>query len=73
MKKEIKFETALQRLEYIVEQLESGETSLDESIKIFEEGNSLIKLCINKLNQAEKKINKITSDADGTISIEEFE
>jgi len=73
MKSDVKFETALKRLETIVDKLESGDISLDEGIKIFEEGNDLVKLCINKLNQAEKKINKITSDSNGVISIEDFE
>lgn len=73
MKKEIKFETALQRLETIVDKLESGDISLDEGLKIFEEGNDLVKICINKLNQAEKRIKKITTDSDGSISIKDFE
>ena len=73
MKKEVKFETALQRLESIVEQLESGEVDLDKSIKIFEEGNDLVKTCLEKLNTAGQKIKKLSKDSAGNISLEDFE
>ncbi len=73
MKKEVKFEKALQRLESIVEQLESGEIDLDKSINIFEEGNDLVKLCLEKLNSASKKIQKISEDTTGNIKLEDFE
>ncbi len=73
MKKEVKFEKALQRLESIVEQLESGEIDLDKSINIFEEGNDLVKLCLEKLNSASKKIQKISEDSTGNIKLEDFE
>ena len=73
MKKEIKFEDALKKLESIVEKLESGKVDLDESIKVFEEGNELIKLCLGKLNQAEQKIKKVSQDSTGDIKLEEFE
>lgn len=62
--KEIKFEDALQKLEKIVDQLELGDISLDESIKVFEEGNELVKLCLKQLNEAEKKIKSISKDLD---------
>jgi len=73
MKKEVKFEVALQRLESIVEQMESGEVDLDKSIKIFEEGNDLVKACLEKLNSAGDKIKKISADSQGNISLEDFE
>lgn len=73
MKKDIKFETALKRLEDIVEQLESGKIDLDESIKVFEEGNELVKLCLEKLNKAEQKVKQIAEDSDGNIKIQDFE
>jgi len=52
---EIKFEKAVERLEKIVDELESGSLDLDESLKAYEEGVKLIKLCSKKLNEAEKK------------------
>jgi exodeoxyribonuclease VII small subunit len=62
--KEIKFEEALNKLEEIVDKLEVGDISLDDSLKVFEEGNDLVKLCLKKLNEAEQKIKSISEDLD---------
>ncbi len=59
------FEQAMAELENTVNQLESGETSLDDSIKLFEYGSSLKKRCETTLNSAQEKINTIMLDADG--------
>lgn len=56
------FEKALKELEKIVRELESGDVSLDESLKIFEKGIELYKNCRQTLETAEKKI-KILSDS----------
>ena len=56
MEKEIKFEVAFSELEKIVKKLEQGNLTLDESIKLFEEGIKLSKICSSKLEEAEKKI-----------------
>lgn len=65
-KKEESFEAALKRLEAIVERMESGETDLDTMIASFEEGQRLVKFCTAKLNEVEKKIEKIVNEsADG--------
>ena len=48
-KDEITFETAITRLEELTNQLESGTLTLDESVKVFEEGIKLSKFCENKL------------------------
>lgn len=58
---ELPFEAAMARLEEIVEKLEGGETSLDESLTLFEEGAALSQLCSRRLNEAEQKIRKITT------------
>jgi exodeoxyribonuclease VII small subunit len=50
------FETALQRLEEIVQRLEGGEVSLDESLSLFEEGIRLTRYCSDKLDAAEGKL-----------------
>lgn len=50
------FETSLEKLENIVTEIESGNLSLDENIKKFEEGIKLYKSCKDLLSQAEKKI-----------------
>lgn len=56
MKKDIKFEEAIKRLEDIVEELETGEFDLNKAVEIFEEGLQLSKFCKKKLEEAEQKI-----------------
>ena len=58
----VNFEQSLKDLENIVRELESGEVSLDESLKKFETGIALYKNCPSTLDKAEKKI-KILSDS----------
>jgi exodeoxyribonuclease VII small subunit len=62
--KEISFEKAFSRLESIVEKLEQGEISLDESVRLFEEGSELVRICTGKLNQAEERLQKLVQDGD---------
>ena len=62
MKKELKFEEALERLAEINEKLESDEISLEDSIKLFKEGLELSKLCQKKLDEAKLEIEKIDID-----------
>lgn len=59
MKKDIKFEEALDRLAEINEKLESDEISLDESVKLFKEGIELSRICQKKLDEAKLEIEKI--------------
>ena len=59
MNKTITFDTAMKKLSVIVEKLESGELSLEESLKLFEEGRALSAHCYRKLQQAEQKIREI--------------
>ena len=59
MKKEIKFEEALEKLAEINEKLESEEISLDDSIKLFKEGIELSNFCQKKLDEAKLEIEKI--------------
>ena len=54
--KELAFEQALARLEEIVRALDGGEAPLDESLALFEEGVSLVKLCSEKLDKAEQTV-----------------
>jgi exodeoxyribonuclease VII small subunit len=67
------FEKAFQQLEKIVQRLESEELSLDESLKLFEQGISLSRFCHSRLEEVEKKIELILSDAKGEPVTEEFE
>lgn len=66
------FEAAIARLEEIVRALESGRTMLDESLSLFEEGVSLVKLCNERLDGAEQKIKMLTFGPDGSVSEEDI-
>lgn len=57
------FERAMTRLEQIVAALESGKCSLDDSMKLFEEGTKLTSYCSRQLTAAEQKIRQLTETA----------
>jgi len=59
---DLNFEKALIRLEEIVNKLENEELSLDESLKAFEEGIGLYRLCSRELSEAEKKVSLIMQE-----------
>ncbi|MEI8351487.1 MAG: exodeoxyribonuclease VII small subunit [bacterium] len=69
---EISFEKALERLETIVEEMESGKLSLEDMMKRFEEGQGLSKLCSAKLNQVERRIEILVKNNDA-VQAEPFE
>lgn len=66
----LSFEQALGELENIVRGLEAGETELEKSITAYERGIALKKHCEAKLKDAQAKIEKITVNADGSLSTE---
>ena len=68
-----KFETALEDLEQVVEQLDSGELSLEDSLAAFEKGVGLVKFCNEKLNEVEKKVELLVKDKDGKLQLKAFE
>jgi exodeoxyribonuclease VII small subunit len=55
------FEEALERLEKIVEEMEAGKLTLEQMTAHFEEGSRLVKVCDGKLNEVERKIEKLVS------------
>ena len=61
-KKAINLEKSLEQLETLVEKMEDGETSLDESLKLFEKGVTLVKQCQTTLTKAEQKVQKLTKE-----------
>jgi exodeoxyribonuclease VII small subunit len=67
-----RFEDALNKLEKIVSQLEQGDTSLEESLKLFEEGVRLSRLCNEKLDEAEKRVEVLLKGEDGTLRAQPF-
>jgi exodeoxyribonuclease VII small subunit len=68
-----KFEEAMERLEKIVQDLEEGELPLEESLKLFEEGIKLVKLCSGKLEEAEKKVTLLVRESGGKYTQVPFE
>ena len=71
-KKKEKFEEALQKLEAIVAKMEEGELPLEEALKAFEEGVRLAKFCTGKLDEAERKVEKLIRDEGGRIQTTPF-
>ncbi len=65
---DVSFEKALGRLETIVEEMESGKLSLEDMMKRFEEGQSLVKICSSKLNQVERRIEILVKEGDTVIA-----
>jgi len=68
-----KFETSLKKLEDAVNRLESGELSLDDSLRIFEEGVKHASFCSRKLNEAQKKVELLLKRKDGSFYKEDFQ
>src|SRR5215472_2580283 len=70
---ELNFEGAMDRLEKIVEQMESGKLSLEDLIVRYEEGMNLVKICQQRLANAEQKIEIIARNNAGKPVLKEFE
>jgi exodeoxyribonuclease VII small subunit len=71
-KKKEKFEEALQKLEAIVAKMEEGDLPLEEALKAFEEGVRLARVCTGKLDEAERKVEKLIRDQAGKIQTTPF-
>ena len=71
-KKQPDFEASLERLENIVESLESGELSLEDSLKVFEEGVALTRSCQKSLADAEQKVRQLTLE-NGDANLTDFD
>ncbi len=67
------FENSLKRLETIVASLEQGEVSLEDSLKMFEEGIRLSKECLETLSKAELTVKQLTKDLNGKFQLTDFE
>lgn len=64
---EKKFETSLARLEEIVSELETGDLPLEQSLKLFEEGVKLARICNTRLQDAERKVEILLKDKSGNL------
>lgn len=71
-KEDLGFEKSLERLEVIVEKLESGELALDESLNLFKEGVELSKYCSSKLSAVQQEVKKVVVDNKGAFTLESF-
>ena len=67
------FEKAMDRLEAIVEQMESGKLPLEDLIVRYEEGMNLVKVCQERLTSAEQKIEIIARNSAGKPAVKDFE
>jgi exodeoxyribonuclease VII small subunit len=68
---EFSFEQAYSRLEQILEKMNSGKASLDESLKLYEEADQLIASCSKRLNEAEQKIEILIKNRQGELELSE--
>ena len=65
------FEEAIEQLEELIDQIESGEIGLEESLKRYEQGSALIKRCRAILDGAQETISQLTTTADGGLAVDE--
>ena len=66
------FEANMQRLEQIVRALERGDVPLEESLKLFQEGTTLVRDCGKLLDDAQLQVQKVLTAADGSPVLEEM-
>jgi len=71
--KEQSFEKGLEKLEKIVAELEAGDLSLDASLKKYEDGVKLARMCQGQLDNAKEKIEKLIKTSDGKFQKEPFD
>jgi exodeoxyribonuclease VII small subunit len=69
---ELKFEEAIADLEQVVEQLESGDLSLEDSLTAFEKGVGLVRYCNQKLSEVEKIVELLVKDKQGQLQLKAF-
>jgi len=67
------FESAIEQLDTIVKELETGDIPLEKAIKIFEEGVKLSQICTKRLDETEEKMNLLIKAADGQLTNIPFE
>ena len=66
------FEANLRQLEQLVQQMEQGELTLEQSLCTFEQGVALTRACQKALDQAEQKVNLLLQDENGAVSRQSF-
>lgn len=73
MNKKRTFEESLHRLDTIVAELENGEITLDDMLKLYEEGAKLIKYCLSQLDDVEKKISILNGEDESSLQEDIFD
>lgn len=73
MKTNKSFESSLKELEQIVDQLEGGDLSLEESLELFEQGVRLSRECQKRLDDAERKVEILLKGANGEVTASPFD
>ena len=68
----LSFEQALEELEKIVEELETGEVGLEDSLKLYEKGIGLYRLCMKRLEDLQGKIEVLVKELDGSFTRKDF-
>lgn len=71
-KKELSLEQAMARIEQILQTLDSGQGSLDESLALFEEGSALVHFCNEKLQQAKLRVKEVMAKNESNESEEDL-
>ena len=72
-KKEFSFENALEELQNIVNALEAGNVGLDQSLGLYERGVELVRLCNQRLDEAQQRVDAVRVASDGTATVDRFE
>ncbi|MCP5160971.1 MAG: exodeoxyribonuclease VII small subunit [Hahellaceae bacterium] len=68
----LNFEQSLEALESLIQQMEKGELSLEDSLAAFERGIKLTRECQTALTQAKQRVDQLLQNSDGSISTEPF-
>ncbi len=72
MAKKKTFEKAMEQLEQVVADLETGDIPLDKALQKFEEGMALSKFCADRLDETEKKVSLLLADSQGQLEEHDF-
>jgi exodeoxyribonuclease VII small subunit len=66
---DLTFEEAFENLKKVVDELEGGDLSLDQSLALFEQGKQLAELCQHRLNEAELRVSQILSEGESQLGV----
>ena len=70
--KNMKFEDRMARIDEIVQKLDAGDADLDESLKLYGEGITLVRACTKRLDEAEQTVKMLQAQLDGKLALTDF-